>query len=107
MSGDWIDDPDAKAWARRVRKDLVPKIQSSAATISIVPRGDTDIKFAVELGLSIMLGKPLILVVFPGAKVPDKLVQIADEIVEMADLASPDERARLSAAVDRVLKDTQ
>lgn len=103
MSDDWSDHPDAKAWARRVRTDLVPKIQSSAATISIVPTGDTDIKFAVELGLSIMLGKPLILVVMPGTQVPDKLVLIADEIAEIADMRSAADSARLGDAIKRVI----
>lgn len=88
MSGDWFDNPDMKVWAKRVRAELVPMIQSSTATVSIVPTGDTDVKFAVELGLSIMLGKPIILLVMSGVQVPDKLVGIADEIVEVDDIGT-------------------
>lgn len=80
---DLNDDPEFKRFKERVRRELIPKIADSFATISIVPSGETDIKFAIELGLSIMLGKPLILAVFPGVQVPDKLALIADEIVEI------------------------
>ena len=81
MSNPW-DDPDARAWAARVERELVPMIEDSAASVSIVPTGETDIKFAVELGISIMLDKPIILLVVPGARVPAKLARIADAIIE-------------------------
>jgi nucleoside 2-deoxyribosyltransferase len=98
MSGDdWLDDPDARAWARRVRKELVPMIRDSTVTISLVPTGDADVKFAVELGMAIMLGKPIILVVAPGTQVPDKLVLVADEIVERGD------EHHLRDAIERVI----
>jgi len=96
------NDPQAKAWAARVDRELIPKIESSAATISIVPKGETDIKFAVELGLSIMLGKPIILLVVPGAKVPAKLARVADAIIE----GTPDDPEigrRIREALDELL----
>lgn len=78
----WLDDPEAKKWAKHCLDTLVPMIDKCAISISIVPKGETDIKYAVELGLSIMLGKPILLCVPPGTQVPDKLVKIADAIVE-------------------------
>ena len=75
----------------------------SAATVSLVPSAESvDAKFAVELGLSIMLDKPLILVVAPGTRIPDRLVRVADAIVE-GELSSPDLRERLNDAVRKVL----
>ncbi len=50
-------------------------------TVSLVPKGPADMKFAVELGLSIMLDKPFIAVVAPGQEVPAKLRAVADRIV--------------------------
>lgn len=47
------DSPEWAEWADRVRADLLPKLQGSGATVSIVPDGEGDVKFAVELGLSI------------------------------------------------------
>ena len=74
-SADWMDDPEAQAWARHVLKDLVPMVGGSALTVSLVPTGPADVKFAVELGMSIMLDKPVILVVQTGTKIPERLVR--------------------------------
>lgn len=96
-SAEWND------WADRVRGDLLPKLRDSGATLSIVPADDeTDIKFAVELGLSIMLDKPIILMVPPGRRVPARLVRVADSIVE-GDAADPDTQTRLISAMNAVL----
>ncbi|GJJ23718.1 hypothetical protein [Mycolicibacterium mageritense] len=102
MTDDPFDTPEWHDYARRVRTELIPKLRDSAASISLVPRGVTDVKFAVELGLSIMLDKPIIAVVPPGARVPAKLVAVADVIVE-GDLDDPTMANRLNAAIAGVL----
>lgn len=89
-----------EAWAARVLSELVPMIAESYATVSLVPRGATDVKFAVELGLSIMLDKPVILVVGPGVQVPAKLAKVADGIVE-GDSSTEAGRAAIRGAVHR------
>jgi hypothetical protein len=96
VSTEWL------GYADRTISELVPKIRDSAVTVSLVPKGQTDVKFAVELGLSIMLDKPIIAVVLPGAKVPAKMVTVADEIVE-GDFDDPTFGARLAEAVHRVI----
>src|SRR4051812_43689645 len=98
VMSDWMDDPEAKAWAQRILDEVVPMIDESAVTISLVPKGPTDIKFATELGLSIMFDKPIIAVVQPGTKVPAKMVLVADEIVEM----SGGWQGRMAGAIERV-----
>jgi len=103
MSGDWMDDPEAKAWAAHVVEELAPMIKSSAVTVSIAPTGETDVKFAVELGFSIMMGKPILLAVQHGQRIPGKLIQVADEIVEI-DYDKPAAAAKaISAAMGRIL----
>ncbi|RPI09107.1 MAG: hypothetical protein EHM63_05235 [Actinobacteria bacterium] len=77
-----LNDPDFKAWAYRTRTQVMPMVQDSALVVSLVPKGDADMKFAVELGLAIMLDKPLVIVVEPGQIIAGKLRQVADEIVE-------------------------
>jgi hypothetical protein len=62
------------------------------------------VKFAVELGFSIMLDKPIIAVVAPGTQVPGKLVAVADEIVEGVP-GQPGFEERFHAALARVLKE--
>jgi hypothetical protein len=85
MSDPW-DTAETRRWTRRVRKDLVPKLEGSGAVISLVPRsGDGDIKFWVELGAMIMMNKPIILVLEQGQEIPPKLRLVADEVVVIDD----------------------
>lgn len=88
MTSEPWEHPDARKFLRRAFKELLPKLQTSSVVFSLVPRGPADIKYAVELGLSIMLDKPIILVVSPGARVPAKLAKVADEILE-GDITDP------------------
>lgn len=107
--GGWLDElsPSERAgwddFVQHVRRDAIEKITDSAFVCSLVPRsgGEADVKFAVELGLSIMLDKPILAVVMPGAEVPEKLRRVADEIVE-ADVDVEEGRRALMAAMERM-----
>jgi len=82
--------------------NLVPLLKDASVTVSLVPTGETDLKYALELGLSIMMDKPIIAVVTPGAKVPSRLLRVADAIVE-GDLGHPETlRDRITAAIERL-----
>lgn len=97
------EDPDYRAWEQRVRSVLVPMLEDSSATVSLVPRGETDVKFAVELGLSIMLDKPIIALVSPGSGIPSGLARVASEIVEVDLSGDPDGAQRsIQGALTRV-----
>jgi hypothetical protein len=98
------NDPEFQAWKRNVQTNLIPKLEGSSSVVSIMPQGEPDVKYAVELGLSIMMDKPIILVVAPGTKVPAKLALVADDIVE-ADWAGENmEKTRdaIMAAIGRL-----
>lgn len=69
-------------YAQHVIDELVPMLDSTVATVSLLPSGDTDVKFAVELGFSIMMDKTIILCVPNGARIPGHLARVADRIVE-------------------------
>jgi hypothetical protein len=83
---DWdkeLEGEDKEAWERFVtyqREHTLHAMADSAFVMSIVPKEDVDIKFAVELGMAIMLNKPLFCVVQPDAEIPDKLRRVADFI---------------------------
>jgi hypothetical protein len=81
------DTEEGNAYVTRVRTELVPMIEGSAVGVSIVPTNpeDVDVKFAVELGLMIMMDKPICLVVQPGTEIPERLKRVADEIVMLGD----------------------
>jgi nucleoside 2-deoxyribosyltransferase len=103
---DYSNEPEFREWAKRVRTELIPKLEDSALNVSLVPADGTDVKFAVELGFSIMLDKPIIAVVEPGSKVPEKLVRVADRIVE-ADLHSKDGQAKVHQSIEAALADLE
>jgi nucleoside 2-deoxyribosyltransferase len=101
---DPFDSPEWREYAAHVREVLIPMIEDSAVTMSLVsPNLKTDVKFAVELGFMIMLDKPIIAVIPPGTEVPLKLAKVADEIVE-GEITDPDFQFRMAAAIDRVMK---
>ena len=103
MSGDFETDPEWKAWKAHVHADLIPKLENSGAVVSLVPEGEPDVKFAVELGLSIMLDKPIVAVVRPGTRVPSKLTLVADHIIE-GDVTTRMGQKRLSATLMNLLQ---
>lgn len=104
---DPFDSPEWKAYSQRALEELVPMMRGSAVTISLAPKGDaTDIKFALELGLSIMMDKPIIVVVFPDTTAPAKLLQFADRVVE----GSYDDTVlhqRMAVALRQVLREAR
>lgn len=99
---DPYDDPGWRRYARHAREKLEPMVADSAVCMSLYT-GKADPKMAIETGYMILLDKPIIAVVTPGAKVPLKLAKVADEIVE-GDIGDPDFQERMQAAIDRVMR---
>jgi len=99
--GDWSQEPEAQAWIKDVQENMVPRMQASGAVVSI-QQGTTDVKLAVELGMALLLGKPLILAVTPGVEVPEGLRRAADDIIEF-DMTEPAATAQaVRDAMDRI-----
>lgn len=92
------NDPIWRQWTERVLEEMLPKLSQSAINVSIAPGDEGDVKFWVELGASIMLDKPIIVVVEPGREVPGKLRQVADRIVAI-DLSTEDGQKQLTEAI--------
>jgi hypothetical protein len=74
---------DFDEFAASVRAELIPKLKDSSVFLSIIPENDIDVKFAVELGVAIMLDKPIIACIRPGTKIPEKLARVVDRFVEI------------------------
>lgn len=109
---DWLDnlsDHEKEEWERFVdhtRKHTITAMDESAFVVSIVPKStDVDIKYAVELGAAIMMEKPIMAVVLPGARIPPKLRLIADLVVE-TDLDTDEGQQELIAAI-KAFRDNQ
>jgi hypothetical protein len=92
---DELTPQERKSWDRFVhhcREELVDMIDDSAFVMSLVPNGDVDIKFAVELGLGIMFNKPIIAVAFDGKDVPPGLLRVAHAVIEVGDIDTEEAR---------------
>lgn len=64
------------------RRNVLPGLRDCTASVMISHAADeTDVKFCLELGASIMLGKPIIAFVAPGRECPPGLRKVADAIV--------------------------
>lgn len=92
--------PD-EAFAAEVQREVVDKLRDSACAVTIFT-GKVDWKLAIETGAAVLLDKPIILCVAPGTRIPDKVVRIADHIIE-GDLTTPAGRARLTEALCAVV----
>lgn len=81
MSDDPWNDPGAQNWLHHVRTHVLPMVEDSSVCISLCPsKGAVDIKFAVELGMMVMLDKPILVVATDYDDVPAKLKAVADRI---------------------------
>ena len=89
-------------FVRHVRENTVKAMEQSAYVMSLVPEGEPDIKFAVELGLAIMLDKPIIALVMPGTTIPPGLRKVAGAIIE-ADLDTEDGRRRAAEQMKKAM----
>lgn len=97
---------DEAEWEDEVHKELIPKMEESAYVMSLFPRdGKPDAKFAVELGMAIMLDKPITIIVAPeeAAKIPSQLRRVADSI-DVLDLNAPDANDRMREIIAASVK---
>jgi nucleoside 2-deoxyribosyltransferase len=67
-------------WLEHGRKEVAPKMASSAFVISLNP-DEIDPKIALETGYAVLLNKPIMLLVRPGQVVNDGLRRLAKMIV--------------------------
>lgn len=74
-----------KAWRQFVqhtREDTVKKMDDSAFVMTLIAgEQSVDIKLAVEIGLAVLMDKPLMVVIHPDAPMNEHLRRVADRIV--------------------------
>lgn len=95
--------PEFDEYADHIKKELLPKLKDSAFCLSLVPKGPSDVKFAVELGFCIMLDKPIIAVIRPGTKIPEKLARVVDRFVEYDPDNADDNKNRLTDVLSEMI----
>jgi hypothetical protein len=101
----WEDSEGWKRYVRDFRKDGLPKIMNSAVALSIIGGDgkDFDTKQATEIGAILLLGKPLLLVAMPGAKIPAGLLRASDMIVFDWTPSDEESQERLRRAIQEMV----
>jgi len=101
--------PEFDKWVQRIRKELIPKISESAVFVSVTPSSpeEVDVKFAVELGLAIMMDKPIIATCRPGTKIPAKFAAVVDRFVEMDCDNMPESSQRLAEVIKDLIQEKE
>jgi hypothetical protein len=100
-------DPEERAeWAKFVayqREHTIGQMAKSAYVMSLVTTAEIDIEFAVQTGMAVLMDKPIMVVVFPGATLSEKFLKVADEVV-YADMDTEAGREKVRAGIDRMHK---
>lgn len=90
----WVLDLDP-GFLEHIRNSVVPKMQStSIAVTATTDMSDADLQSAIELGLLLLMDKPLLLLVLPDQQIGEHLRRAADEIIVVDD---PDASERIQA----------
>lgn len=92
-------------WERHVRRTLLPKIDQSAAFLSLLPEGEPDAKSCVELGAAIFYNKPIALLVLKGRTVPPGVRRIAHLVIENVDPDDPADQRRVAERMARFVEE--
>ncbi len=82
-------------------KQLRSSIADSTCIVIIIPSDDFDAKISVELGVAVLLGKPIIAVIRPGVTVSEKLAKLVDRFIEL----DPADHRRCTAAITKAVKE--
>jgi hypothetical protein len=70
-----------RGFADGARRDTIPKMQGSLFCMMILD-GEPDIKLALEIGMALLLDKPLFIVAVGNIWISPRLRQIADAVIE-------------------------
>ncbi len=92
-------------YAAHARATLIPMLRESAIGVVLTSSGDPDVKQALEIGMMILMDKPLLLIVDPGQVVPPKLLKLADAILQ-GPIDRPGLAAEIQFAADALGEDT-
>jgi hypothetical protein len=89
------------------KRDILPSLLSSAFMLSIgtTPDPETmDLRAATEIGLMLLLDKPLLLVILPGEAVPAALIRAASGVVTVSGTDAAADQALIAAAVREMVE---
>lgn len=97
-----------RAWAdysKSFRREVLPALLGSAYMVSIAGPSDPDdidLRAATEMGLMLLLDKPILVVVPRGITIPAALRRAAAVVLDDFDVADPGQQDRMAEAFRRL-----
>lgn len=89
-----------KDYGERFRREVMPKLLGADIGMSVFSGADdVSVQGATELGMLLLLGKPVILVCPVGAAVPEKLRAAASFVIDEWDPEDPASQERIADAL--------
>lgn len=106
--GDWQTDPEWIEFVRHHREHSIKAMSESSIVMHLAPPGEMtwdnfDVKYALELGASILMGKPILVVAMRDRDIPPKLFAVADAIVTDIDLDTQAGQDRIAYAIKSLI----
>lgn len=102
MPDDLYDDPQIKAMLQDFRRRVMPNIKDSHFALTLLAGGIPDVKQCLEVGASVLMDKPILVLCINKAQCPRHLLKIASEVVEVEDIRSPEGSKKVQEAIRRV-----
>ena len=104
------DDPYIKSLLDDARVNLVPMIRDASMTAALYdgPRDDVpDLRYALEIGLSVLMNIPIVVVGLNGEAPEGKLAQVADHVLlmEPGEFGSEAGNAKLQGLLEKLADD--
>lgn len=99
----YLDSVEVRDFFECARRELFPKMEASSVFLSLY-EGGLDAKYCLELGIAIMLGKPILLLALKGCEIPPRLRAIADRVIEADSVYAA--REELQAAMQAMMKES-
>lgn len=99
------DDKKVDDWINRVAESSGPRIRESKVFMSIVTEQalkDINPQMALELGLALLMDKPLVLVTDNEAKVPKSLARMAG-LIQRIDMEDENSKAKGARALQEFI----
>lgn len=91
----------ADEWLKQNAKDSGAKIEASGSFMSLVTKNYLESPLcALQLGIAVMLDKPIVLIVDKNTEVSKHLVKIAS-LIEKIDLNNPEELKRAIESIGK------
>jgi hypothetical protein len=89
-------------WMENIATSL-PELAASPTALIVATGQKPDISYAVHLGLTILMDKPLLVLAAPGTPIPRHLRRAADVVVE-ANLDTREGQLKMAAGMTRLRK---